>query len=152
MFLVVLNTLIETAFLNKTPSSASTSQCTPMQSNPLRLNVDLNSYKVIDSWRTQVTFCVDGVSDFGDSVQKIQIWQENLILSTLMSIRLRDYVRKWKIQYESCSRNNNDETEERPLAILCNRMRPANKCFIFSMDHAPPVLDQYGGKLFLFEY
>ncbi|CAF1165094.1 unnamed protein product, partial [Rotaria sordida] len=143
--IIVLHTLIESVFLHKNPSSVMTNHLDLIQSNPLQLNLDVDSYKIIDNWGTHVTFCIHGVSDFGYRVQKVYIWQKNLPLDTLISIRLRDDVRKWNIEYEPCSSGGNDEIDESPLATFHIRIRPNRKCFIFSMTRAPTISDRYGG-------
>ncbi|CAF3766827.1 unnamed protein product [Rotaria sp. Silwood1] len=144
--LIVLHTLIESVFLNKSPSSMPANHLVPMQSNPFQLSLDPDSYKIIDNSQTHVTFCVRGISDFGHTVEKVYIWQENLNLDMLMSIQLRDDVRKWNIEYESCSSNDdNDEFNELPLATFRIRINPTRKCFVFSMIDAPTISDRCGG-------
>ena len=97
---VVLNTLVEQIFLEKTPSTVSSDELVPIQSNLLEFTFDPAAYRGFDGIQTVVTFQLIGVPDFGSTVEEIHIWQDKLDLSVLSAVQLKDDVRQWDEEYQ----------------------------------------------------
>lgn len=85
------------------PSTIDYDYLRPIETNTLTFNYDPTTYESIDGIQTTMTYCLCGVHDFGSIVQQIRIWSDKLHLNSLISIQLKDDVRRWNQQYQPCS-------------------------------------------------
>lgn len=76
----------------------------PIQSNILQLTFDRTTYRSIPEInQTIVTYSLCGTQDFGATVQQISIWQDTFHHNDLISIQLKDDIRRWNQQYQLSS-------------------------------------------------
>jgi hypothetical protein len=131
---VILNTFIENLFLEKSPSTISSNDVTPIQSNVLKFTFDQTNYQSYDGDKTIVTYCLVGVGDFGCIVQKISIWQDQFDLSVLSTVQLKDDVRQWNEQYQQT------------MNIFKKRDDPTKECHFFPITDIPVTNDGHTGN------
>jgi len=99
---VILNTVIENMFLEKSPTTISSDDVVSIQSNPLVFEFDSTHFRPFDGIQTIATFSLIGGTDFGFLVENISIWQDRLDLSVLNRIQLKDDIREWNEEYQPC--------------------------------------------------
>ncbi|CAF3952618.1 unnamed protein product, partial [Rotaria sp. Silwood2] len=117
-------------------------------SNTLVFGLDPTKYSTFGGNQTSVTYFVAGVGDFGQNVEKLNIWQENFDLDGLISIQLQDDVRQWNEKYQPCSIDYS--MNERPLATFQGETsstdRYPQQCHLFTIENAPATVDYADAK------
>lgn len=99
---VELHGWIECSYLEKCPSTEPRGTLLALQSNRLTFERDTIKYDESNGKQTNAIYKVTGVGDYGEKIEKIYIWQENLDLNALVSIELTDDIRDWQGKYTRC--------------------------------------------------
>ncbi|CAF2140521.1 unnamed protein product [Rotaria magnacalcarata] len=144
---VLFDGWIESCYLDRSPSTMEEGSLLSLQSNTLVFTYESLKHDNSNGNQTLVTFNVTGVGDFGQTIEKLNIWQEKFDLDSLILIQLKDDIREWNENYRRCSCDFS--MNEQALATFhAESSLPESYprlCHFFSIEDVPSTVDRHTG-------
>ena len=129
-----LKTSIEVDFLSNIPTTFRNEHFQRMKSIILRLGLEKDKCQSSDPDKTIIIYSLIGTLDFGLITKSIEIYQDLPYLNHLISIQLKDDVRKWNERYKLSK-----------LKHFKHRRHPSRKCLFFPQDRCPNLSQGFNG-------